>query len=109
MNIGWTSKEYLEMESGLRIEDKDSAGIFDCYTLPDHRSKGIYVESLIRMALAAKAAGVQRVLIAVDPVNLPSIKGIERAGFKPLYQVTRTRRYGRSEVLNRAFETKASA
>ena len=47
--------------------------------LPGHRPKGT-TETLIRWIRWALDEGAMAVLISVDPGNLPSIKGIERAG-----------------------------
>jgi RimJ/RimL family protein N-acetyltransferase len=94
-NVGWTTRGYLELEPDLALPKKNSIGIFDCFTLPAHRSKGIYTDTLISLLGAARDQGVVDARIAVDPGNLISIKGIERAGFRPLYQFKRVRRCGR--------------
>ena len=94
-NIGWTTRGYLELEPDLALPEKDSIGIFDCFTLPAYRSKGIYTDTLISLLRAARDQGAVDALIAVDPGNLISIKGIERAGFRPLYHFKRLRRCGR--------------
>ncbi|SRR5579884_37472 len=94
-NIGWTSCGYLEPEPGIRIIDKDSIGIHDCFTLPDFRSKGVYTDTLVRMLSGGRNDGALRALIAVDPVNFASIRAIEKTGFQPLYRLTIRRRFGR--------------
>jgi RimJ/RimL family protein N-acetyltransferase len=94
VNVGWTSVGYLELVPGIRILDKDSIAIYDCYTPPEFRERGYYTESLIRMLRQIRDAGAARALIAVDPDNIPSIKAIERAGFQPLYNLTVNRRFG---------------
>jgi GNAT superfamily N-acetyltransferase len=94
-NIGWTTQGYLELEAGVSLPEEQSICIFDCFTLPAHRSKGVYTDSLISLVRAARDQGAANALIAVDPGNLVSIKGIERAGFQPLYQFKRLRRCGR--------------
>lgn len=95
VNVGWTSVGYLELVPGIRVLDKDSIAIYDCYTLPAFRAKGYYTESLIRMLRQIRDAGAVRALIAVDPDNVASIKAIERAGFRPLYRLTVSMRFGR--------------
>jgi RimJ/RimL family protein N-acetyltransferase len=94
-NLGWTSCGYLEIERGVRIYEKDSIAIFDCYTLPAFRSKGIYTDSLIRMLNHGRDKGALHALIAVDPDNIVSIRAIEKVGFKPLHRLTLSRRFGR--------------
>ncbi len=105
VNLAWTTVGYLELEPGLHIREAGCAGIYDCYTLPDHRSKGIYTGSLIQLIGVFAEEGVARVLIAVDPGNRPSIKGIEKAGFQPFYQLTRRRRFGKSSLRRLDFST----
>lgn len=95
VNIAWITGGYLEMEPGVCIREVGCVGIFDCYTLPEHRSKGIYTDALIQLIGAVRGEGATLALIAVDPVNHASIKGIERAGFEPFYRLTRVRRFGR--------------
>jgi GNAT superfamily N-acetyltransferase len=95
VNIAWTSAQRLEIEPGVSIQDVGSVGIFDCYTLPEHRSKGVYRDALILLLSAIRDEGATAALIAVDPGNHPSIKGIERAGFMRIYRLTHLRRLGR--------------
>jgi GNAT superfamily N-acetyltransferase len=99
VNVAWTTHGYLDMEPGLVIHDPVSSGIYDCYTLPEHRSKGIYRDTLIRTIRALRDEGAEVVLISVHPRNLPSIKAIERAGFMPLHRIQHRCRFGvRSRV-----------
>jgi GNAT superfamily N-acetyltransferase len=107
-NIGWSTRGYLEIEPGLSIQEEGCAGIFDCYTLPQHRSKGIYTDTLILLVREMRAQGAKLALIGVDLDNIGSIKGIERAGFEPLYQLTRQRRFGRQFLSQSKFETLTS-
>jgi GNAT superfamily N-acetyltransferase len=99
-NIAWTSEGYLEIEAGVVVRERDCVGIFDCFTMPSHRGKGIYTDTLIRLTGEIHSKGATA-LIAVDPDNIPSIRGIEKAGFRPLYRLERVCRFGRS-VLRRS-------
>jgi GNAT superfamily N-acetyltransferase len=101
--IAWTTCGYLEIEPGVRAVDERSVGIYDCYTTPAHRSKGFYTESLIFLVHAFREHGVDSALIAVDPGNLASIKGIERAGFEPRYRLQCLRRFGRRTQVRSPF------
>ena len=51
-------------------------------TLPQFRGKGIYPATLLRIQQYLKEKGYKRVFICVKEDNLPSVKGIEKAGFK---------------------------
>lgn len=105
-NIAWTTLGYLEIEPGVTIREERCVGIFDCYTLPQHRSKGIYTDTLIRLIRDSHEDGVKLALIAVDPDNYASINGIERAQFEPLYRLTRRRRLGRQFFIRDKFEAR---
>lgn len=104
VNIAWTMHGYLELESGLIRPEQKSVGIFDCFTLPAHRAKGIYTDSLIALVQLIRSQGAGVALIAVDPVNHASIKGIERAGFQAFSLLRRVRRFGRESIEESAFE-----
>jgi RimJ/RimL family protein N-acetyltransferase len=103
-NVGWTTAGYLEIEPGICIDDPDCGGIYDCYTLPAQRGKGVYGDSLIRMINALGAEGARTVLISVDPHNVPSIKAIEKAGFIPFYELAVSCRLGRRSRTESAFQ-----
>lgn len=103
LNIGWTTNGCLELEGGLSIPGENCIGVFDCFTLPAHRSKGVYTDTLISFARFIRDQGAAAALIAVDPGNLPSIRGIERAGFQPLFRLRRLRRFGRESMERSVF------
>jgi RimJ/RimL family protein N-acetyltransferase len=104
VNIAWTTDDKLVLESRTWVIDrKGCVGIYDCYTMPAHRSKGIYTDALIRLVLLAREQGATTALIAVDPTNQPSIRAIERSGFVPWGRLTRRRRAGRSSVQRSEF------
>jgi RimJ/RimL family protein N-acetyltransferase len=104
VNIAWTTRDKLVLETrGWSIGRERSVGIYDCYTAPSHRGKGIYTDTLIRLLRSAREHGVKTALIAVDPENRPSIKAIERSGFRPLHRLTRRRRAGRSSIQESEF------
>jgi len=88
----------LGNRTGVRIYEEHSIGIYDCYTFPAFRSRGIYTDSLIRMLRQIRHEGVSRSLIAVAPDNIPSIRAIEKVGFSPLYRATISQRFGRTRL-----------
>lgn len=95
-NIGWVCSGLLVLEPfKLELKEADCSAIYDCVTFPEHRSKGIYTDTLIRLVSLLRSEGAATVLIAVDPGNVMSIKGIERAGFVPHFKLVRYRRWGR--------------
>lgn len=69
-------------------------------------SRGIYTDSLIRMLRQINDHGASHALISVDPANIPSIKAIERVGFRPLYRLTVSQRFGRTRRHESAFQAR---
>lgn len=103
-NVGWISTGLLVLELWtLDITEDACSGIYDCYTFPAYRSKGIYTDTLIRLVNLLRAEEIPTVLISVDPGNVMSIRGIERAGFIPHYKLTRRRRFGRDSFEKQPF------
>lgn len=53
-----------------------------CLTLPRYRGRGVYPLVLKKILHDAKAKNINRVFMCVRQKNHPSIRGIEKAGFK---------------------------
>lgn len=107
--IGWSSVDYLELDANLRISCPSSVGLFDFYTKREFRSKGYYTNALRQLVVVMSDAGFVKARIAVDPNNTPSIKGIERAGFRLVMRVSRRRRLGRSSIRQECVSKHASS
>ena len=80
---GWVSFEEEEIgELNLRIKlVPGEAYIWDCATLPAFREKLLYSALLIYILGQLRAQNQCRAWIGADYANLPSQKGIARAGF----------------------------
>jgi ribosomal protein S18 acetylase RimI-like enzyme len=80
---GWVSFEEEEIgELNLRIKlEPGEAYIWDCATLPAFREKLLYSALLIYILGQLRAQNLCRVWIGADHDNLPSQKGMMRAGF----------------------------
>lgn len=74
------------------------ASILDCFTLPAMRGRNVYPQLLATIAGDFRARGGLRVFIGVNPWNLASIKGLEKAGFTPALEY-RVRRFWRREFV----------
>jgi hypothetical protein len=96
---GWSSPEYLELDQDVRLPCPGSAGLFDFNTFEQFRSRGYYTKALVQLLVVMREIGFRSACIAVDPGNAPSIKGIERAGFRLKLRVVRRRRLGMRAVL----------
>jgi GNAT superfamily N-acetyltransferase len=99
VNYGWTKMASLPLERGVSVAEPGCGGIYDCFTLPAHQGKGIYPATLAFMASFLRQRGAALALIAVDPDNRPSIKGIERAGFEFHERVAIVWSLGRTSLL----------
>jgi hypothetical protein len=97
-NLAWTTNGVLELDERLTVDVPGDIGIYDCITLSEFRGRGIYTQSLgiLRALYRSHIAG--RIVIAVDPNNRPSIRGIERAGFARIQTISRTTVLGVSRL-----------
>jgi hypothetical protein len=80
---GWVSFDAEDVgELGLRLQLQPcEAYIWDCYTLPDFRNMHIYSTMLAWILQALHEEGLCRAWIGADVANVPSQRGIDRAGF----------------------------
>lgn len=93
-NVAWTTHGYIVLELNWHLPIPASLAIYDCFTLPEHRSKGVYAASLVILANLAHLQNVPTVVIAVDADNAISIRVIESVGFQPLCRIKRRRCLG---------------
>ena len=80
-HVTWLFKKKL-LTKQLGEKNVNNAG--DSFTSDQYRGKGIYTHVLKTIAERAN----KDIIIYVDADNFPSIKGIERAGFKKRYSFT---------------------
>ena len=67
--------------------------IYDCWTPPEFRGRGYYPIALDRMAVTL-LQDYRQVWIYTLETNLASVKGIQKAGFRPSLRHIRTRLIG---------------
>lgn len=70
--------------------DRDDLEIGPCYTYPAFRGKGIYPKVLSEIC-RRRGNDTSSFYMIVDETNLPSIKGIEKAGFVRCGSVQKSR------------------
>jgi ribosomal protein S18 acetylase RimI-like enzyme len=81
---GWVSfdNEFIG-ELRLEIELQPGEGyIWDCVTLPEYRQKRLYSALLVYIARELRREPLCRIWIGANLDNLPSQKGMARAGFR---------------------------
>lgn len=74
--------------------DRD-AYVYESFTRPEARGRGVYPFALSEICAWGAGAGVDRVWVAVESGNAPSLKAIRKAGFEPAYEMRYGRRAGR--------------
>lgn len=93
--IGHVSWIYYKDDPNRIIELNDDEGeIKYSLTLPQFRGKGIYPATLVKIQRHLKEHGYKRVFICVKEDNIPSIKGIEKAGFNFVTSINLTKIMG---------------
>jgi ribosomal protein S18 acetylase RimI-like enzyme len=93
---GWISFDE-EWVGELRLElqlQPGEAYIWDCATLPEFRQKGLYSALLVYIVGELRREATCRFWIGADLDNLPSQKGIARAGFRPVAHLVIERQLG---------------
>jgi ribosomal protein S18 acetylase RimI-like enzyme len=88
-SYGWVSagSECIgELEREFRLPPGE-AYVWDCFTLPAHRRRGLYSSLLRHIARAMQAEGTARLWIGTARANRASIRGFEAAGFAPVLEV----------------------
>lgn len=89
-SLAWYRRDALELDWQTRIAAP--AGIEDCWTDPTFRGRGLYPR-LLRHLLSFGPA-----FISVDPGNISSIRGIERAGFLLIKECRKSVRFGKVDI-----------
>jgi RimJ/RimL family protein N-acetyltransferase len=68
--------------------------VYESFTAPAARGRGVYPFALAGICSWAAAGGLERVWVAVESHNAPSLKAITKAGFERSYSVRYGRRWG---------------
>ncbi|RPI25243.1 MAG: GNAT family N-acetyltransferase [Chloroflexota bacterium] len=89
---GWVTFDEEQIgEMGMVIRLKPGeAYIWDCVTLPQYRRKGFYTALLTHVVAGLRQEGIGRIWIGTDLDNVPSLRGIARAGFSPVVDIAQT-------------------
>ena len=94
---GWLSFDHEDIgEQGLRLKlPPGDAYVWNCVTAPAYRRRGVYSGLLAHIAVEMRAEGLRRLWIGADASNLPSQKGMARAGFRPVLELYTLQLFGR--------------
>lgn len=75
-----------------------SAYVYESFTRADARGRGIYPFALRGICTDLGSDGLERVWVAVEADNPPSLKAIQKAGFEEAFRISYQRRWGRITV-----------
>lgn len=76
----------------------DHCYIYESFTSPRARGRGIYPFALASICRDAVERGWTRAWVAVEDDNPASLKAVAKAGFEPAFTIDITRRLGRLDV-----------
>ena len=86
-----------ELQSYIRPPHGD-AYVFESFTRPDARGKGVYPFALRKIASHAAGRGLGNLWVAVEAGNPSSLRAVSKAGFRPVFRLEYRRRWGRLTV-----------
>lgn len=75
------------------------AYVYESFTRPEARGRGVYPFALKGICDWGAGTGVERIWVAVESGNAPSLKAIRKAGFEPAYEMSYGRRWGRLRLV----------
>jgi len=70
-----------------KFKSQDAGYIGPCFTHPAYRGKGLYPYVLLKICEFLKEKGKDRAFICTKINNLASAQGIEKAGFRRIYEI----------------------
>lgn len=100
ISYGWVSRKTEsvgELERDFHFQD-DEVYVWHCGTIPEYRGHYGYTSLLSHIIRQYYSEGVQRVWIGASHQNKPSVRGILRAGFQHIVDLT-YRRFWRLKLL----------
>ena len=75
-----------------------SAYVYESFTDPALRGRGIYPFALSCICAELSSQGITEVWIGVEATNAPSVRAITKAGFKPAFSLDFRKRWRKLEV-----------
>jgi len=80
-----------------------TAFVYDTFTLPDYRGRGLALFALIHAFEYFKARNFKRIFCHIEKWNVPSIKTFEKAGFRVIDTIKFVRSPGFSFFIRRGY------
>jgi hypothetical protein len=83
---------------GYMIPPTGDAYVYESFTRPEVRGRGVYPFALRSISSWGAVAGVSRVWVAVEADNPASLKAVAKGGFEPAFRFSYRRRVGRLNI-----------
>ena len=93
-----TAAAWTRELSTYLVPPRGDAYIYESFTRPEARGRGVYPFALQRIAAWASDEGLRRVWVAVEEHNPPSIRAVSKADFAEGFRIDFARRWGRVDV-----------
>ena len=99
----WATRDPVEIgEVRCVISPRgDELYLYDAFTFAEYRGQNLYPALLQHLLEWSRLAGVRRALIFVLSENIPSIRGVQKAGFREFQRVTYCNIFGFSRYIHR--------
>jgi GNAT superfamily N-acetyltransferase len=88
VSFGWVTYRDRKIGFTPMAETPERAFLFNFYTLSEHRGRGLYPALLLAIRRVLGREHITDFVVAVLDRNLASIRGIEKAGFLPIAQIS---------------------
>ena len=82
----------------LLVPPDGDAYVYESYTRPEVRGRGVYPYALGQIAADLSRHAVKRVWVAVEASNSASLRAVAKAGFEPSFAIGYRRRWGRVQI-----------
>jgi ribosomal protein S18 acetylase RimI-like enzyme len=100
LHASWatSSRAWTAEISGFISPPADDVYVYESFTRPETRGRGIYPFALWGICADLGAEGVRLVWVGVEADNVPSIRAITKAGFEEAFEFGFSRRIGKVRV-----------
>lgn len=88
VSFGWVTYRDRKIGSTQLAETPERVFLFNFYTLKEYRGQGLYPALLLAIRAVLGREQMNEFVISVLDHNLASLRGIEKAGFLPVAQVS---------------------
>jgi GNAT superfamily N-acetyltransferase len=101
VHASWVATQAAWLGEAARsfVVPPGDAYIYESFTRPEMRGRGVYPAVLITISKTLGQRGTRMLWIAAETTNVPSLRAIEKAGFTHSFEIRVRRRAGRVHVV----------